>query len=134
MPGQSSFDLFYFLIFFLGVCGGGGGKCGVLSLILTREYNSNLRKTTPQNFDYLFQCCGYCFLIFSRILIFFFITFLCEQAIMYILCFRLRSLMDIPRLKLQLLNMPMEAIWKHKLSPLEVRNILQVMVFTVTLL
>ncbi|XP_027920170.1 RNA polymerase I-specific transcription initiation factor RRN3-like isoform X2 [Vigna unguiculata] len=42
------------------------------------------------------------------------------QAIMYILCFRLRSLMDIPRLKLQLLNMPMEAIWKHKLSPLKV--------------
>ncbi|RDX66034.1 RNA polymerase I-specific transcription initiation factor RRN3, partial [Mucuna pruriens] len=42
------------------------------------------------------------------------------QAIMYILCFRMRSLMDIPRLKLQLLNMPMEAIWKHKLSPLKV--------------
>ncbi|TKY58404.1 RNA polymerase I-specific transcription initiation factor RRN3 [Spatholobus suberectus] len=44
----------------------------------------------------------------------------CQQAIMYILCFRMRSLMDIPRLKLQLLNMPMEAIWKHKLSPLKV--------------
>ncbi|TKY48156.1 RNA polymerase I-specific transcription initiation factor RRN3 [Spatholobus suberectus] len=42
------------------------------------------------------------------------------QAIMYILCFRMRSLMDIPRLKLQLLNMPMEAVWKHKLSPLKV--------------
>lgn len=42
------------------------------------------------------------------------------QAAMYILCFRLRSLMDIPRLKLQLLNMPMEAILKHKLSPLKV--------------
>ena len=42
------------------------------------------------------------------------------QAIMYILCFRMRSLMDIPRLKLQLLNMPMEAILKHKLSPLKV--------------
>ncbi|XP_027345826.1 RNA polymerase I-specific transcription initiation factor RRN3 [Abrus precatorius] len=42
------------------------------------------------------------------------------QAIMYILCFRMRSVMDTPRLKLQLLNMPMEAIWKHKLSPLKV--------------
>ncbi|KAK7278977.1 hypothetical protein RJT34_24018 [Clitoria ternatea] len=42
------------------------------------------------------------------------------QAIMYIMCFRMRSLMDIPRLRLQLLNMPMEAIWKHKLSPLKV--------------
>ncbi|KAG5134449.1 hypothetical protein JHK82_025637 [Glycine max] len=42
------------------------------------------------------------------------------QAIMYIMCFRMRSLMDVPRLKLQLLNMPMEAILKHKLSPLKV--------------
>ncbi|ESW06108.1 hypothetical protein PHAVU_010G020100 [Phaseolus vulgaris] len=42
------------------------------------------------------------------------------QAIMYIMCFRMKSLMDVPRLKLQLLNMPMEAIWKHKLSPLKV--------------
>ncbi|XP_057440029.1 uncharacterized protein LOC130731846 [Lotus japonicus] len=39
---------------------------------------------------------------------------------MYVLCFRMRSLVDIPRLKLQLLNMPMEPIWKHKLSPLKV--------------
>ncbi|KAK7277064.1 hypothetical protein RIF29_18213 [Crotalaria pallida] len=43
------------------------------------------------------------------------------QAMMYILCFRLRSLMDIPRLKLQLnKNMPIESILKHKLSPLKV--------------
>ncbi|XP_027907868.1 RNA polymerase I-specific transcription initiation factor RRN3-like [Vigna unguiculata] len=42
------------------------------------------------------------------------------QAIMYIMCFRMRSLMDVPRLRLQLLNMPMEAIWKHKLCPLKV--------------
>ncbi|KAK7386568.1 hypothetical protein VNO78_26901 [Psophocarpus tetragonolobus] len=42
------------------------------------------------------------------------------QAIMYTLCFRMRSLMDVPRLKLQLLNMSMEAIWKHKLCPLKV--------------
>jgi len=47
---------------------------------------------------------------------------------MYILCFRMRSLMDIPRLKLKLLNMPMEAIWKHKLSPLKVRDLLVFMV------
>ncbi|KAF7829078.1 RNA polymerase I-specific transcription initiation factor RRN3 [Senna tora] len=42
------------------------------------------------------------------------------QAIMYVLCFRLRSLMDVPRLKMQLLNMPIEPILKHKLSPLTV--------------
>jgi len=45
---------------------------------------------------------------------------------MYILCFRMRSLMDVPRLRLQLLNMPMEAIWKHKLCPLKVRHFLVV--------
>ncbi|XP_054775884.1 uncharacterized protein LOC129284426 isoform X2 [Prosopis cineraria] len=42
------------------------------------------------------------------------------QAIMYLLCFRMRSLMDVPRLKIQLLNMPIEPILKHKLSPLTV--------------
>ncbi|KAI9109672.1 hypothetical protein K1719_019302 [Acacia pycnantha] len=42
------------------------------------------------------------------------------QAIMYMLCFRMRSLMDVPRLKLQLLNMPLEPILKHRLSPLTV--------------
>ncbi|CAL0330808.1 unnamed protein product [Lupinus luteus] len=42
------------------------------------------------------------------------------QAIMYILCFRLRSLMDIPRLKYQIQNMPIESILKHKLCPLKV--------------
>jgi RNA polymerase I-specific transcription initiation factor RRN3 len=42
------------------------------------------------------------------------------QAIMYILCFRMRSLMDIPRLKIRLIKMPMELIWKHKLNPLKV--------------
>ncbi|PNX95920.1 RNA polymerase I-specific transcription initiation factor RRN3-like protein [Trifolium pratense] len=42
------------------------------------------------------------------------------QAIMYILCFRMRSLMDIPRLKIRLIKMPMEPIWKHKLNPLKV--------------
>ncbi|XP_061362183.1 uncharacterized protein LOC133305934 [Gastrolobium bilobum] len=42
------------------------------------------------------------------------------QAIMYVLCFRMRSLMDVPRLKLQLLNMPIEPILKHKLNALNV--------------
>ncbi|KAL1370670.1 uncharacterized protein [Arachis hypogaea] len=42
------------------------------------------------------------------------------QALMYLLCFRMRSLMDAPRLKMQLLNMPMEPILQHKLNPLKV--------------
>ncbi|KAL5820962.1 hypothetical protein ACOSQ3_022844 [Xanthoceras sorbifolium] len=42
------------------------------------------------------------------------------QAIMYVLCFRLRSIMDIPRLKSQLLLMPLETILKHELNPLKV--------------
>jgi RNA polymerase I-specific transcription initiation factor RRN3 len=41
---------------------------------------------------------------------------------MYILCFRMRSLMDIPRLKIRLIKMPMELIWKHKLNPLKVNE------------
>lgn len=43
------------------------------------------------------------------------------QAIMYILCFRLRSIMNVPRLKSQLSLMPIESILKHKLDPLKVR-------------
>ncbi|XP_052191460.1 RNA polymerase I-specific transcription initiation factor rrn3-like [Diospyros lotus] len=42
------------------------------------------------------------------------------QAIMYVLCFHMRSVMDIPRLKSQLFLMPLEAILKHPLSPLKV--------------
>ncbi|XP_015967676.1 uncharacterized protein LOC107491346 [Arachis duranensis] len=42
------------------------------------------------------------------------------QALMYMLCFRMRSLMDAPRLKMQLLNMPMEPILQHKLNSLKV--------------
>lgn len=42
------------------------------------------------------------------------------QAIMYALCFRMRSAMDIPRLKSQLFLMPIEAILKHPLNPLKV--------------
>jgi RNA polymerase I-specific transcription initiation factor RRN3 len=41
------------------------------------------------------------------------------QAIMYALCFRMRSAMDIPRLKSQLFLMPIEAILKHPLNPLK---------------
>ncbi|XP_021691438.1 RNA polymerase I-specific transcription initiation factor rrn3 isoform X2 [Hevea brasiliensis] len=42
------------------------------------------------------------------------------QAIMYVLCFRMRSLMDVPRLKSQLLVMPLGPVLKHKLDPLKV--------------
>ncbi|KAI4327870.1 hypothetical protein L6164_020282 [Bauhinia variegata] len=42
------------------------------------------------------------------------------QAFMYVLCFCMRKLLDVPRLKYQLLNMPIEPILKHKLSPLKV--------------
>ncbi|KAI3815132.1 hypothetical protein L1987_14788 [Smallanthus sonchifolius] len=42
------------------------------------------------------------------------------QAVMYVLCFRMRSILATPRLKSQLLNMPLEQIFKHALYPLEV--------------
>ncbi|GLT26931.1 hypothetical protein SLA2020_019690 [Shorea laevis] len=42
------------------------------------------------------------------------------QAIVYVLCFRMKSFMDVARLKSQLLLMPLEAILRHKLSPLKV--------------
>ncbi|KAJ8764151.1 hypothetical protein K2173_005063 [Erythroxylum novogranatense] len=42
------------------------------------------------------------------------------QAIMYVLCFRMRSMMEIPSLKSQLLFMPIESILKSKLNPLKV--------------
>ncbi|CAI8600411.1 unnamed protein product [Vicia faba] len=42
------------------------------------------------------------------------------QAVMYILCFRMKSLMDVPRLRMQLIKMPMLLLWKHKLNPLKV--------------
>ncbi|XP_058731125.1 RNA polymerase I-specific transcription initiation factor rrn3-like [Vicia villosa] len=42
------------------------------------------------------------------------------QAIMYILCFRMKSLMDVPRLRMQLIKMPMLLLWKHKLNALKV--------------
>ncbi|PKU79863.1 hypothetical protein MA16_Dca012051 [Dendrobium catenatum] len=42
------------------------------------------------------------------------------QAVMYILCFRMRLLMDIPELKEILFNLPLEAILCHPLDPLRV--------------
>ncbi|XAR58079.1 hypothetical protein NMG60_11026458 [Bertholletia excelsa] len=42
------------------------------------------------------------------------------QAIMYVLCFRMRSMMNIPRLKSQLFLLPIEGILKHPLNPLKV--------------
>lgn len=42
------------------------------------------------------------------------------QAMMYVLCFRMRSILEIPRLKSQLLLMPIGSILTHRLSPLKV--------------
>ncbi|GAB2225906.1 hypothetical protein Drorol1_Dr00021677 [Drosera rotundifolia] len=42
------------------------------------------------------------------------------QAVLYILCFRMRSIMDIPHLKSQLLSMPFQQILKNPLEPLQV--------------
>ncbi|KAL4309247.1 hypothetical protein GQ457_01G039440 [Hibiscus cannabinus] len=41
------------------------------------------------------------------------------QAIMYVLCFRMKAFVNVPRLKLQLI-MPLEQVLKHKLNPLKV--------------
>lgn len=60
----------------------------------TREYDSN-----PRMHQVFYSAC---------------------QAIMYVLCFRMRSIMDIPRLKSQLSILPLELILKHKLNPLKV--------------
>ncbi|CAB4288004.1 unnamed protein product [Prunus armeniaca] len=42
------------------------------------------------------------------------------QAIMYLLCFRMRSVMDDPQLKPWLVRLPLESILNNKLSPLKV--------------
>ncbi|CAN0829868.1 RNA polymerase I-specific transcription initiation factor RRN3 [Linum grandiflorum] len=42
------------------------------------------------------------------------------QAIMYVLCFRMRSIVGIPQLKSQLFCMPIDRIFKHRLDPLKV--------------
>jgi len=41
---------------------------------------------------------------------------------MYVLCFHMKSIMNVPTLKSQLLLMPIEPILKHKLGPLEVSD------------
>ena len=42
---------------------------------------------------------------------------------MYVLCFHMKSIMNVPTLKSQLLLMPIEPILKHKLGPLEVSGV-----------
>ncbi|KAL2533254.1 RNA polymerase I specific transcription initiation factor RRN3 protein [Abeliophyllum distichum] len=42
------------------------------------------------------------------------------QAIMYVLCFRMRSMISVPRLRSQLLLMRIEDILRHPLKPLQV--------------
>ncbi|OVA01095.1 RNA polymerase I specific transcription initiation factor RRN3 [Macleaya cordata] len=42
------------------------------------------------------------------------------QAIMYVLCFRMRSMWDIPHLKSQIIQFPLESILQHPLDPLKV--------------
>ncbi|KAF3440903.1 hypothetical protein FNV43_RR19189 [Rhamnella rubrinervis] len=42
------------------------------------------------------------------------------QAIMYVLCFRMRSLTDVPQLRALLFGLPIDSILTHKLSPLKV--------------
>uniref|UniRef100_A0A0D9WTG0 RNA polymerase I-specific transcription initiation factor RRN3 n=1 Tax=Leersia perrieri TaxID=77586 RepID=A0A0D9WTG0_9ORYZ len=42
------------------------------------------------------------------------------QVVMYVLCFRLRSIMDYPNLKSQLFNLPFGYILTHRLEPLKV--------------
>ncbi|RWR72739.1 RNA polymerase I-specific transcription initiation factor RRN3-like protein [Cinnamomum micranthum f. kanehirae] len=42
------------------------------------------------------------------------------QAVMYVLCFRMRLLIEVPHLKYQLFHMPLEAILRHPLDPLKV--------------
>ena len=48
---------------------------------------------------------------------------LVQQAIMYLLCFRMRSMMDDPQLKPWLVRLPLESILNNKLSPLKVRTV-----------
>ncbi|XP_051121426.1 uncharacterized protein LOC127244884 [Andrographis paniculata] len=42
------------------------------------------------------------------------------QAIMYVLCFRMKQMIDVPRLKSQLLHMHIEDVLNHPLRPLQV--------------
>lgn len=42
------------------------------------------------------------------------------QAVMYVLCFRMRMMMEVPHLRSQLFHMPLEPILRHPLNPLKV--------------
>eukprot|EP00268_Persea_americana_P021180 TRINITY_DN21167_c0_g1_i1.p1 TRINITY_DN21167_c0_g1~~TRINITY_DN21167_c0_g1_i1.p1 ORF type:complete len:634 (+),score=155.37 TRINITY_DN21167_c0_g1_i1:189-2090(+) len=42
------------------------------------------------------------------------------QAVMYVLCFRMRLIMEVPHLKSQLHHMPLEPVLRHPLDPLKV--------------
>ncbi|KAJ4851605.1 hypothetical protein Tsubulata_012438 [Turnera subulata] len=61
-------------------------------------------------------CCEFCKTQRGSIQVFYHAC----QAIMYVLCFHMRSIMDDPELKRQLLLMPIELILKHELEPLRV--------------
>lgn len=65
--------------------------------------------------------CSFLFIRF-RTLSSFFLMISFPQAIMYVLCFRMRSILEIPRLKSQLLLMPIGPLLTHRLSPLKVGN------------
>lgn len=45
-----------------------------------------------------------------------------KQAIMYLLCFRMRSMMDDPQSKSLLAGLPLESILRTEISPLKVRT------------
>lgn len=66
--------------------------------------------------EFIFWCNSY--LMVSCV----YICFSVLQAIMYVLCFRMRSILDVPRLKSQLLSLPIDSILKHNLIPLKVRS------------
>ncbi|PIA46584.1 hypothetical protein AQUCO_01500255v1 [Aquilegia coerulea] len=42
------------------------------------------------------------------------------QAVMYVLCYRMRMMVDVPHLKSLLLDMPLESIFRNSLDPLKV--------------
>ncbi|XP_047323800.1 RNA polymerase I-specific transcription initiation factor RRN3 [Impatiens glandulifera] len=48
------------------------------------------------------------------------VFYACCQAVMYVLCFRMRSIMDDPKLRSKLTHFPLEEIFKHPLNPLKV--------------
>ena len=95
------------------------GVCLIFIVIVARALTFRMR-------IYWEQCASLSLKSFSRGLIWeqsqvFRCYLLVVQALMYVLCFCMRSLMDIPRLKSLLLRMPIEAIFNHPLNPLKVK-------------